>query len=260
MKIKGVEVGVARGNAKARGVFVVGGVLRDKAGLYANEKKARASVCAALRSSNKRRKRELGFFVSERSCSVFPPVGLSKILAQEIYRHIKEDNTCLEKIFISVEGKKLAYLFDKTITGYLWHLVDVLTQGPLMTVDTLIEVRGGIVLIKRSNPPFGWALPGGFVDYGESLERAAGREASEETGLRVKNLKQMHTYSEPGRDSRFHTVTTVFVCQADGHPKAASDAAEADVFGPRDWQRLHLAFDHKKVLADYLKFKKTHRS
>lgn len=257
MKIKGVDIRISKSVVKARNVFATDGVLRDSAGLYANEKKARAFICAALRSSSKQHKTELCFFVSERACAVFPPVALAKILAQEVYRHIKEDNTCLKKISIGVEGKKLPGLFDKGITGYLKHLLEVLTQGPLMTVDALIETQGGIVLIKRSNPPFGWALPGGFVDYGESLEKAAAREAFEETGLRVKNLRQMHTYSAPGRDPRFQTVTTVFVCQADGQPHAASDAAEAGVFTPRSWQRLHLAFDHKKVLSDYLKFKKS---
>ncbi|MEK7850204.1 MAG: NUDIX domain-containing protein, partial [Candidatus Omnitrophota bacterium] len=85
-----------------------------------------------------------------------------------------------------------------------------------MTVDTIIEVEGGVVLIKRSNPPFGWAIPGGFLDYGESLEEAAAREAKEETGLVVTNLKQFHTYSDPVRDPRFHTISTVFICQAKG--------------------------------------------
>lgn len=113
----------------------------------------------------------------------------------------------------------------------------------------------GIVLIKRSNPPFGWAIPGGFVDYGETLEQAAAREAKEETGLNVKNLKQLHTYSDPDRDPRFHTVTTVFVCQAKGSPKAASDAKAAGIFKPGEWKDLKLAFDHEKVLRDYLQQK-----
>ncbi|HAJ56283.1 MAG TPA: NUDIX hydrolase [Candidatus Omnitrophica bacterium] len=146
-------------------------------------------------------------------------------------------------------------VFDRTIRGYLAHLLEVLTQGPYVTVDTIIEVDGGIVLIKRSNPPFGWALPGGFVDYGESLEEAAAREAFEETGLRVKDLRQMHTYSAPGRDPRFQTITTVFTCRAKGAPKAASDAQDAGIFTPATWRNVHIAFDHKKILADYQKSK-----
>lgn len=259
MKIKGVEIAVSSVGCRAAGV-ALDAALRQGPGLYANERNVRAFIKTALRASMKRRLKGLAFFVSVRSCSVFPAVALAKILAQEIYRHIKEDKTTLKKIRVCAEDKGLADLFNRTITGYLTHLVEVLSQGPLMTVDTVIEVKGGIVLIKRSNPPFGWALPGGFVDYGESLEHAAAREAREETGLRVKVLRQMRTYSEPGRDPRFQTVTTVFVCRASGRPRAASDAAEAGVFALREWKRLHLAFDHKNVLADYLKFRQTRRS
>ncbi|MFH0876645.1 MAG: NUDIX hydrolase [Candidatus Omnitrophota bacterium] len=128
-------------------------------------------------------------------------------------------------------------------------------QGPFVTVDAIIETSGGVVLIKRSNPPFGWAIPGGFVDYGESLEKAVAREAKEETSLVVRNLKQMHTYSDPFRDPRFHTVTTVFVGQAKGRPRAASDAQDAKIFTPEEWCKLPLAFDHRRVLEDYLKRK-----
>ncbi|MFH0940315.1 MAG: NUDIX domain-containing protein [Candidatus Omnitrophota bacterium] len=132
-------------------------------------------------------------------------------------------------------------------------MVGSLCQGSFVTVDTIIEVEGGIVLIKRSNPPFGWAIPGGFLDYGESLEEAAAREAKEETGLVVTNLKQFHTYSDPARDPRFHTVSTVFICQAKGIPKAASDAAAARIFKLGDWRDMEIAFDHKRVLEDYLR-------
>ena len=82
-------------------------------------------------------------------------------------------------------------------------------RNPLLTVDIIIECRGGIVLIERKNPPLGWALPGGFVDYGETLEMAAAREALEETSLKVHLKEQMHTYSDPARDPRHHSVSTV---------------------------------------------------
>lgn len=121
-------------------------------------------------------------------------------------------------------------------------------------MDIIIEVGESIVLIERSNPPHGWALPGGFVDYGESYESAALREAEEETGLKVKNLRQFHTYSNPDRDERQHTASTVFIGQADGEPKGGDDAARASLFSEGTLPQL--AFDHDKILADYYQAKK----
>ena len=89
-------------------------------------------------------------------------------------------------------------------------------QTPLLTVDIIIRYQDGIVLIERKNPPPGWALPGGFVDVGESLEEAAIREAKEETSLDVTLVEQFHAYSKPGRDPRFHTVTMVFIADGKG--------------------------------------------
>ena len=125
-------------------------------------------------------------------------------------------------------------------------------KNPLPTVDTIIEYSGGVVLIKRKYPPPGWAIPGGFVDYGESLEEAAVREALEETGLVVRLKRQMHTYSDPGRDKRMHTITTVYVAEGSGVLKAADDAAEAAVF-TRDTLPADIAFDHREILEDYFK-------
>lgn len=124
---------------------------------------------------------------------------------------------------------------------------------PLVAVDLIIEIAGrGIVLIERRNPPHGWALPGGFVDYGESLEQAAVREAKEETCLQVELLGQLHTYSDPARDPRRHCISTVFAARAAGEPKAADDARNCALF-PRDRLPEKLAFDHRKILEDYLK-------
>jgi len=126
-------------------------------------------------------------------------------------------------------------------------------RNPLPTVDVIIETAGGIVLIKRRNPPPGWALPGGFVEYGESLENAAIREAREETGLEIKLSRQLHTYSKPGRDPRFHTISTVFLATAHGVPRGGDDAVEAAIFA-RD-QLPPLAFDHLEILNDYYQAK-----
>ncbi len=129
-------------------------------------------------------------------------------------------------------------------------------KNPLPTVDIIIELKGGgIVLIERRNPPYGWALPGGFVDWGESLEDAARREAREETSLDVRLVCQLHAYSDPERDPRFHTVTVVFVAEADGTPAARDDAKAIGVF-TEDNLPGRMAFDHADILKDYFRWKR----
>jgi len=123
-------------------------------------------------------------------------------------------------------------------------------RNPTPTVDIIIELDDKILLIERMNPPHGWALPGGFVDYNESLESAARREALEETGLKVELLRQLHTYSDPTRDKRQHTISTVFVARATGKSKAGSDALSAKLFTKNDLPDK-LAFDHTLILQDY---------
>jgi len=122
-------------------------------------------------------------------------------------------------------------------------------KNPIPTVDIIIEVENTIVLIERKNPPFGWALPGGFVDYGESFETAALREAEEETGLKVTQLRQFHTYSDPSRDKRHHSASTVFTGKAQGQPVAGDDARRAKLFTREDLPEL--VFDHAQILSDY---------
>ncbi len=122
-------------------------------------------------------------------------------------------------------------------------------KNPVPTVDIIIELAGGIVLIERKNPPHGWALPGGFVDYGESFEDAAVREAREETGLAVTLVRQFHTYSKPDRDPRQHTASTVFIAVADGTPKGGDDALQARIFKQDNLPEL--VFDHALIVEDY---------
>ncbi len=132
--------------------------------------------------------------------------------------------------------------------------------NPVPTVDIIIEIEEvggekGIVLIRRKNDPPGWAIPGGFVDYGETLEQAAMREAKEETGLELERLRQFRAYSDPRRDPRRHTISTVFIARGKGALKAGDDAVGAEIFAEG---RLPapLAFDHAEILKDYFSQKK----
>jgi ADP-ribose pyrophosphatase YjhB (NUDIX family) len=126
-------------------------------------------------------------------------------------------------------------------------------QNPIPTVDIIIEIESkGIVLIKRKNPPYGWAIPGGFVDYGESLEEAALREAKEETNLDVELARQFRTYSDPKRDPRHHSISTVYIAKGKGIPQAKDDAAEIGIFTESNLPN-EIAFDHRSILNDYFK-------
>jgi 8-oxo-dGTP diphosphatase len=131
-------------------------------------------------------------------------------------------------------------------------------RNPTPTVDIIIELidqpHRPIILIERLNPPHGWALPGGFVDYGESLETAAIREAQEEVGLAVQLLEQFHVYSAPDRDPRQHTISIVFIATAIGTPIAQDDAKSVKIFAP--WEiPTALCFDHSQIVQDYLKYR-----
>jgi len=128
-------------------------------------------------------------------------------------------------------------------------------KTPALTVDIIIELKDRpdvpIVLIRRKNPPHGWALPGGFVDVGETLEHAAVREAEEETALRVTLKLLLGCYSDPARDPRGHTASVVYVAEAEGEPRAQDDAAGVAIFSPEALPDP-LVFDHARILRDYL--------
>jgi len=129
-------------------------------------------------------------------------------------------------------------------------------RNPLPTADVLIEVGGRVVLVRRKYPPPGWAIPGGFVEAGETVETAAVREALEETGLRVTLTALLGVYSDPARDPRHHTISIVYIGRAEGAPQGGDDAAEARLFGEGDLPSP-LAFDHAKILSDYFRYKKS---
>lgn len=148
---------------------------------------------------------------------------------------------------------KLITFFGKAQTSEItWKDLYAQRVAPILSVDIIIRHKGGIVLINRAKEPLGWAIPGGFVDFGETVEQAAIREAKEETNLDIQFLRQMHVYSDPKRDPRgTHTITLVFVAEGRGTLKAADDAAEAEVFS-LDQPLPKLVFDHNKILQDYV--------
>lgn len=128
-----------------------------------------------------------------------------------------------------------------------------LPRGPRLTVDAIIRYQKGIVLVERKHPPYGWALPGGFVDWGESVEQAVRREVEEEVSLRLEDLRQFRVYSDPQRDPRGHTVSVVFEGRGSGDLKAASDARRASVFPPTALPK-EIAFDHGQIIDEYLQW------
>ncbi len=148
----------------------------------------------------------------------------------------------------------ISFALHEKVTNPTWQILFMNRPvTPALTVDTIIELEDrddqGIVLIERKYPPYGWALPGGFVDVGETLEQAAIREAQEETGLQVRLQVLLGMYSDPSRDSRGHTVSAVYIARAAGQPVAMDDAANVAVFTLDALPEL--AFDHAKILADY---------
>ena len=235
-----------------------GGIPPESMGGWAgktDEVKVRSSCASALKEAEKLKVKSIAFPALGCGTGGFPEAGSAKIMAQEVFRHIWFDYpvTSLKEITFVLYDKKAYDIFNKNASSYLEYIIHKIQAGPFITVDIIIELPSGIVLIERSNPPYGCAIPGGFLDYNESLEDCAIREAKEETSLDIYDLKQFHTYSQPGRDPRFHTVTTVFTAKGKGIPKADSDAANLKVFKPQEALKLSLAFDHKQVLQDYLR-------
>ena len=221
-----------------------------------DEDKIRDSCKNALKVAEELKIKSVAF--SALGCGVggFPLLAAAKIMAQEVMKHLRENKSRLKEIIFCLYDKEAYDVFNKSVFSYMDYITNKLQKGPFTTVDAIIEINDGIILIQRSNPPFGFALPGGFVDYGESLEEAVIREAKEETDLDLEDLKQFHTYSEPNRDPRFHTIATVFIARAKGKPRAGDDAADIKVVKLSEIDNIDFAFDHKKILQGYLKYLK----
>jgi 8-oxo-dGTP diphosphatase len=256
------KVAMAKGPlAVGNAIWTEGGSLKARYIIHAaimsghaqvQESDIRRACASALQCALELRLQSLAFPAVGCGKGGFSVVGSAKILAQEILKLARQKDSSLKKITICLLDETIYKTFQDTIRGYIDHIQDTLGLGPYVTVDVIIEQTDGIILIERSNPPYGWALPGGFVDCGESLEQAVIRETKEETGLSLEGLRQFHTYSDPDRDPRFHTVSTVFIGQGKGIPKAGDDAKNLKVIKFGDLLKGIYAFDHKNVIADYL--------
>jgi O-acetyl-ADP-ribose deacetylase (regulator of RNase III)/ADP-ribose pyrophosphatase YjhB (NUDIX family) len=270
IKRKGGEVieeeAVKKGPIKiGEAIFTSAGNLPSKYVIHAatmgmdfqtDEIKIRNSCKSSLDVAEELKTKSIAFPALGCGVGGFPFLASAKIMAQEVFRHLKErESSHLKEIIFCLFDKEAFDIFNKGVISYLEYIIHKLQNGPFTTVDAIIEINDGIVIIKRSNPPFGWALPGGFVDYGESLEDAVIREAKEETRLDLTEIRQFHTYSQPDRDPRFHTIGTVFIATAKGKPVAGDDAAGLKVAKLTELQDLEFAFDHKKIIIDYLTHK-----
>ncbi len=233
--------------------YVICAVLRKKS-FEINKEKIKLAIRDILKIAEEKKINCIAFsilwFQEKISLKEF-----SRIMIREISKHLEKKSFLREIVFI-LPDKKKSFAFKELVTDCIGYIEREKGTYPIPTVDIIIELKEKIVLIKRKNLPYGWAIPGGFVEYGESLEAAATREAKEETNLSLQNLFQFHTYSKPGRDPRFHTISTVFIAQGKGNPKAKSDARELGIFTIQNLPQK-FAFDHKKIINDYFNFKKT---
>ena len=274
MKIKNTEIVVRQGNpskVKADIVVRLGGIAREKIRMEkigrqrviwvsagnADSRQAEEilrQTCRSIFVCAQRAKAKTLVIPSLVSVSPgLPEIGAAKIAAQETLRFLREHKSHLQKIIFCLPSRKEYLLFEKNLIGYVHHIQDDLGQGPYVTVDAVIERPGGVILIERSNPPYGWALPGGFVDYGESVETAVLREVQEETGLTLNAPRLLGIYSDPQRDPRFHTISVVYVGKGEGQPQFGDDAKGLKIVPYKDLLKLEYAFDHKAILREYLR-------
>lgn len=215
------------------------------------------NVCAnSLKEADRLKVKSVAFPALGCGVGSFPLKASAKIMAQEVWKHLREEKSGLKKIYFYLRDKEAFDIFEKNINDYLEYMFTKQQAGPFVAVDCIIDINGGIVVIERSNPPFGWALPGGFVDNYESLEDAVRREMKEETNLELLDLKQFHAYSTPGRDPRFHTIGIVFTAKGKGVPKAGDDAAGLKVIKLDEIDKINFAFDHRQIIKDYIAHKK----
>lgn len=251
-KSKGEAVLTSAGDLKAKYVIHTVTMGMD---FVTDEETIRKATWNALMAAEKFRIKSLSFPALGCGTGKFPFQASAKIMAQEVWRYTRQiPAPSLKKIIFVLNSQKAYLIFKKNVSGYLEYIEKKVCSGPFLTVDGIVEYRGGIVMVERSNPPFGWALPGGFLDYGETVEEAVKREVKEETNLEFVNFKELGVYSQPERDPRFHTVSVVFVGKGKGSLKADSDAKAVKVFKIKSLPSK-IAFDHRRIIEDYTKSK-----
>jgi len=256
VKLGPVDVGesviTTAGNLKAE--YVIHASVVTGAG-KTDDDKIRKATASALRKARENNIASISFCALGCGVGGFPFKDSAKIMAQEVFKYLREaEKPVLKKIIFVLYGDEAYEAFKRNVSGYIEHLIEKTNQGPFFTVDGIVEFREGIVLIERLNPPFGWALPGGFVDYGESAEESVVREVKEETNLDFVDFKQFKVYSKPDRDPRFHTASAVFVGKGKGNLRAATDAKGAAAF-KLDSIPEKIAFDHRQIIQDYIAYK-----
>ncbi|MDD5255010.1 MAG: macro domain-containing protein [Candidatus Omnitrophica bacterium] len=254
----GEAVHTSAGTLKARYIIHAATMGMD---FKTDEAKVRAAARSSLDLAQELKISSIAFPALGCGTGGFPLLASAKIMAQEVLKYLRNEEHTLKEIVFCVFDDEAYAAFNKGVLAYLDYVTQKLQAGPFVTVDAIIEMPlagadgTGVVLVERSNPPFGWALPGGFVDYGESLEEAVAREVKEETNLELEGARQFHTYSMFGRDPRFHTVGTVFYAKGKGELKAGDDAQSAQVVPFGRIEKINFAFDHKDIILHYLSFK-----
>lgn len=249
-----VEVGesIITRAGKLKAKYVIHAVTMDMS-FKTDEDKVRMATRTALECAHKNKISQIAFPALGCGTGKFSYDAAARIMAQEIWRYAREVKDHSIKKIVFVLNKDADFkIFNETISGYLDHLINGLAWGPYVTVDGIIEYEGGVVLIERTNPPFGWAIPGGFLDYGETVEEAVVREVKEETNLDFVDFKLFKVASSPERDPRFQTVTIIYIGKGKGKLKAASDASSANIFTKKNLPDK-IAFDHREVLEEYFK-------
>ncbi len=253
-KIAPIKTGEAiitrAGNLKAK--YVIHAATVDSQ-IKTNERIIRKAMYNILLKAHELKIESLGIPALGCGAGKFPIEASAKIMAQEVFKFVHfNENVSLKKIGFVLITKEAFKIFRKIIPSYINYIYHKIQKGPFLTVDGIIEIDKKILLIERKNPPLGWALPGGFVDVGESIETAVKREVEEETNIKTKSLKFFKVYSEPNRDPRFHTVSCVFIIEPENKDfLASSDAKNAKLFSKKEIEKLKIAFDHKKILKDY---------